>query len=114
MDQRQPMTGRRFNGNCNYCNKPGHKWSVCRKRLMESETKSNEHRRARFDSNRSQQNGQNNYRQTDSQSYQKPRPMQQRPQTTFTIEAEVDEEEPVEANTVFCESFSCDPLRNSS
>ncbi|CAF0896852.1 unnamed protein product [Brachionus calyciflorus] len=86
---------------------------------MESENKSNEHRRVRFDSKsrfdsyRNQQNGQSNYRQTNNQSYHKPRPTQQRPQTAFTIEAEVDEDEIVEANTLFGVSFSCDPLRNS-
>ncbi|CAF1155558.1 unnamed protein product [Brachionus calyciflorus] len=80
---------------------------------MESENKSNEHRRVRFDSYRNQQNGQSNYRQTNNQSYQKPRPTQQRPQTAYIIEAEVEKDETVEANALFCESFSFDPLRNS-
>ncbi|CAF0889926.1 unnamed protein product, partial [Brachionus calyciflorus] len=61
LDQRQPVNGRRFNRNWNFCNKPVH---VCRKRLMESKNKLNEQRRVRFDLNRNLQYVQNNYRQT--------------------------------------------------
>ena len=37
LDQKHEREERRFNGNCNYCNKPGHKWAVCRKRMSDSE-----------------------------------------------------------------------------
>ncbi|RNA20146.1 hypothetical protein BpHYR1_034349 [Brachionus plicatilis] len=109
---------RRFVGNCNYCNKPGHKWALCRRRMFDADKKS-ESKDTRYERKHQQQTP--NY-QMQSQNYQHRMHQNQnqsvynnkqnRAKTSaFTIEAEVEDESEVVANTVQCESFSLELAR---
>ncbi|RMZ96863.1 hypothetical protein BpHYR1_020030, partial [Brachionus plicatilis] len=106
---------RRFVGNCNYCNKPGHKWALCRRRMFDADKKGEskdtwyerKHQQQTPNYQMQSQNYQHRMHQNQNQSVynNKQNYNQNRPKTSaFTFEAEVEDESEVVANTVQCES----------